>query len=50
MRKAILYIHKEAFGSAMVFDGVSNLKSTRILPDEETEFFSERRTDKAQIR
>ena len=50
MRKALLYTHKEAFGSAMVFDGFANLKSTKLLPQEESEFFSERRSDKAQIR
>jgi hypothetical protein len=50
MRKALLFTHKEAFGESLVYDNMSNLKSTTLLPNEETEFFSTRKTDNAQIR
>lgn len=50
MRKAMLFSHKESFGNVLVFDGMSNIKSTNKLPAEETEFFSARRTDNQQIR
>jgi hypothetical protein len=50
MRSALLFTHKEAFGVRLVYDNMSNLKSTTLLPNEETEFFSTRRTDNAQIR
>ncbi|XP_054155822.1 piwi-like protein 1 [Oppia nitens] len=50
MRKALLFTHKEAFNNKLTFDGMSNIKSTTKLATEETEFFSTRRTDDAQIR
>jgi len=50
MRKALLFSYKEAFGGSIVYDNMSNLKSTKLLPDEETEFFSTRKTDNAKIR
>lgn len=50
VRKALLYNHRQAFGERMVYDNASNLKSTTLLPDEETDFFSTRKTDNTQIR
>ncbi|CAG2106969.1 unnamed protein product, partial [Medioppia subpectinata] len=51
MRKAMLFgAAKEAFGNVMVFDGMSNIKSTNLLPAVETEYFAKRRTDDADIK
>lgn len=50
MRKAMLFDHKDKFGQAFIFDGMSDLKSTSKLPDEVTEVVATRRTDEAIIR
>lgn len=49
MRRGMLHDHKELFGAAYIFDGMSDLMSLTKLDREETEVYSKRRTDDANI-
>ncbi|XP_054153870.1 piwi-like protein Siwi [Oppia nitens] len=52
VRKGLLYNEsiRQVFRNKLIFDGMSNLKSTILLPSQETEFFAVRNTDQSRIR
>lgn len=49
IRRALINDHREQFGRCFVFDGMSDLKTPKRMPQTITELFSKRRTDGAAI-